>query len=161
VIAVAVFSYYNQGILHQETGYLKYLNGLTGLVFAFWLTFSIYLSVRLMVSSSFREKVLSKLTFIRERDEREALLTGKATKATFLASIAVLFFLFFLSCFQVSIYRLPPEKLLTARPASSRWALASICWITPSRPKGLIPCRKRTSFPIRGCRSLRRQSSCC
>jgi len=79
------------------------------------MTLSIYLSIRLLVSSSFREKVLAKLTFIRERDEREVLLTGKATKATFLASIAVLIFLFFLSCFQVSIYRVPPEKAVAGK----------------------------------------------
>ena len=115
VIVFAVFSYYNQGTLHHNAGYLKYLNGLTGLVFAFWMTLSIYLSVRLMISSSFREKVLAKLTFIRERDEREVILTGRATKATFLTSLAILIFLFFLSCFQVSVYRLPPDKAVDGK----------------------------------------------
>ena len=63
-----------------------------------------------MISGSFRNKVLAKLTCIREGDEREVMLTGKAIKTTFLTSLAILIFLFCLSCFQVSIYRVPPEK---------------------------------------------------
>jgi hypothetical protein len=52
---------------------------------------------------------------MRERDEREALLTGKATRTTFLTSLAILIFLFCLSCFQVSIYRVPPERAVDGR----------------------------------------------
>jgi len=43
---------------------------------------SLYLSIRLMISEPFRDHVLARLTFMRERDEREALLTGKATGTT-------------------------------------------------------------------------------
>jgi hypothetical protein len=63
-----------------------------------------------MVSGRFRDQALAKLTFMKERDEREVALTGKATKTTFLTSLAILIFLFCLSCFQVSIYRVPPDK---------------------------------------------------
>jgi hypothetical protein len=76
---------------------------------------SLYLSVRLMVSGPFRDQVIAKLTFIRERDEREALLTGKATRTTFLTSIAILILLFCLSCFQLSIYRVPPERAVDGK----------------------------------------------
>jgi hypothetical protein len=69
----------------------------------------------LMVSGPFRDQVLAKLTFIRERDEREAILTGKATRTTFLTSLAILIFLFCLSCFQVSIYRVPPERAIDGK----------------------------------------------
>lgn len=63
-----------------------------------------------MFSGPFRDQVVARLTLIRERYEREAILTGKATRTTFLTSLAILIFLFCLSCFQASIYRLPPEK---------------------------------------------------
>jgi preprotein translocase subunit SecG len=112
VIAVfGIFSYsYNTGIIDHTTGTAQFFNKLAGLLYATWMTLSIVISIRLMVSGSFRDQVLSRFTCIRERDEREAMLTGKATKTTFLTTLAILMFLFCLSCFQVSIYRVPPEK---------------------------------------------------
>jgi hypothetical protein len=91
------------------------LNSFAGLVFALWMALSLYLSARLMISGPFRDQVIARLTFIRERDEREAILTGKAARTTFLTSLAILIFLFCLSCFQVSIYRLPPERAVDGK----------------------------------------------
>lgn len=116
VIVFAAFSYsYSLGVINHANVYLNFLNSFAGLVFALWMTLSLYLSVRLMVSEPFRDQVLARLTFIRERDEREAILTGKATRKTFLTSLAILIFLFCLSCFQVSIYRLPPERAVDGK----------------------------------------------
>jgi hypothetical protein len=116
VVVFAAFSYsYSLGVVNHAYVYLKLLNVLAGLVIAVWMTVSLYLSVRLMVSGPFRDQVIAKLTFIRERDEREAILTGKATRTTFLTSLAILIFLFCLSCFQVSIYRVPPERAVDGK----------------------------------------------
>ncbi|MDU0459475.1 MAG: hypothetical protein RW306_12185 [Geobacteraceae bacterium] len=111
-----VFSYsYHTEIIDHSTGIAQFLNKIAGLLYAIWMTLSIVLSIRLMASGSFRDQVLSRLTFIRERDEREVMLTGKATKTTFLTTLAILMFLFCLSCFQVSIYRVPPEKAVDGK----------------------------------------------
>lgn len=119
VIALAVFTHtYHEGIVNRAASYIKLLYNFAGLIFAFWSMLSLYISVRLMTSELLRDKVLAKLTFIRERDEREVLLTGKATKATFLTSLAVLIFLFCLSCFHVSIYRVAPEKAIDGKTGS-------------------------------------------
>jgi hypothetical protein len=119
LVPVAVFAAYtycySTGVVSHEYIYLTLLNTLGGLVIALWMTLSLYLSLRLMVSGPFRDLVIAKITFIRERDEREALLTGKATRTTFMTSLAILIFLFFLSCFQVSIYRVPPEKAIDGK----------------------------------------------
>ena len=116
VAVLAIFSYsYSSGAIQHDTSYARFLNGFAGVVFAMWMTLSIYLSVRLMVSGAFRGQVITKITFMRERDEREAILTGKATKTTFLTSLAILIFLFCLSCFHVSIYRVPPEKAVDGK----------------------------------------------
>jgi hypothetical protein len=116
VLVLAVFSYsYSSGVVSHAYIYFRLLNSFAGLVFAIWMMVSLYLSVRLMVSGPFRDQVIAKLTFIRERDEREALLTGKATRTTFLTSIAILILLFCLSCFQVSIYRVPPERAVDGK----------------------------------------------
>jgi hypothetical protein len=113
VVIFAAFAYcYSVGVVNNSQVYLRLLNTLAGIIIAAWMVLSLYLSVRLMVSGPFRDQVLAKLTFIRERDEREAILTGKATRTTFLTSLAILIFLFCLSCFQVSIYRVPPERAI-------------------------------------------------
>jgi hypothetical protein len=111
VIVFAVFSYSSSlGIINHAASYVKLLYNFSGLILAAWMTLAIYLSVRLVVSGAFRDKVLAKLTFIRERDERKVVLAGKAAKATFLTSLAILIFFFCLSCFQVSIYRVSPKR---------------------------------------------------
>lgn len=116
VIVFAAFSYcYSSGVVNHAYIYFRLLNSFAGLVIAVWMTLSLYLSVRLMVSEPFRDQVIARLTFMRERDEREALLTGKATRTTFLTSLAILIFLFCLSCFQVSIYRVPPERAVDGK----------------------------------------------
>ncbi len=117
IIAIfGVFSYsYNTGIIDHTTDAAQFFNKLAGLLYATWMTLSIFFSVRLMVSGPFRDQVLSRFTFIRERDEREVMLTGKATKTTFLTTLAILMFLFCLSCFQVSIYRVPQEKAVDGK----------------------------------------------
>ncbi|MCE5262529.1 MAG: hypothetical protein LLG97_03225 [Deltaproteobacteria bacterium] len=93
-------------------GHLNILNNAFGLMFASWMGLALYLCFRLMVSASFRDQVLAKITFIRERDERESQLTGKAAKTTFLMSLAILIFLLCLSCIQVSVYRVPEDKAI-------------------------------------------------
>jgi len=99
-------------LVHEHIGFI---HGYAGFIFALWMTLSIFISLRLIFSGQFRERVISRITFIRERDEREALLTGKATKTAFLTSLAVLLLLFCLSCFQVSLYRVPPENAIDGK----------------------------------------------
>jgi hypothetical protein len=116
ILIFGVFSYsYNTGIIAHATGAAQFFNNLAGIVYAIWMTLSIVLSIRLMVSGPFRDQVLSRFTFIRERDEREVMLTGKATRTTFLTTLAILIFLFCLSCFHVSIYRVSPEKAVDGK----------------------------------------------
>jgi len=91
------------------------LYDLGGLVLGLWMIVSVALSVRLVVSGVFRERVLVKLTMIKERDERETFLSGRAAKETLLISIAILMFLFCLSCFEVSLYRLPSDQAVDAK----------------------------------------------
>lgn len=116
VLGLALFcGFYERGVFKEPPAGLAVLHDLTGLVLAVWMALTIYLSARLLLSEVFRDEVLTRFTFMKERDEREALLTGKATKTTFLVTLALLFFLLCLSCFQVSIYRLPPEKAVNGK----------------------------------------------
>lgn len=110
---IALFNYvFDTGL---AAGHLKTAYNASGFLYAAWMLLSIYLSIRLVLSGAFRDRVLARLTFMRERDEREALLTGKATKTTLMTSLAILIFLFCLSCFQVSFFKLPPDKALDGK----------------------------------------------
>lgn len=115
IVIIGAIYLINQDIINQDQTFLRWLWNFAGLIFATWMALSLYLSIRLMISEPFRDYVLARLTFMRERDEREALLTGKATRTTFLTSLAILIFLLFLSCFQVSIGKLPPDKVVDGK----------------------------------------------
>jgi len=80
-----------------------------------WMIITIYLSIRLIVSNVLRDKILSKLIVLRERDEREVKLTGEAAKTTMLTTLAVLILLFCLSCFQFSVSNLPAEQIIDGK----------------------------------------------
>ena len=99
----------------SAAGGLKLVYNASGFLYAAWMLLSACLSIRLVLSGAFRDRVLARLTFMRERDEREALLTGRATKTTLMTSLAVLILLFCFSCFQVSFFKLPPEKALDGK----------------------------------------------
>ncbi len=116
VIVLAIFCHFhNLGTESHGNFYANLFNGFLGFVFALWMSLALYLSFRLIFSGPLRDKVLAGLTFRRERDEREIMLTGKATRIAFLTSLAFLVLLFFLSCFHVSIYRVPPDKAVDGK----------------------------------------------
>lgn len=116
VAFLVAFCYsYNLGTVSDANPYARLLTTFCGFVFALWMVLSLYLSFRLIVSGPFRDQVIARITFRRERDEREAMLTGRATRITFLTSLAFLVLLFCLSCFQVSFYRVPPEKAVNGK----------------------------------------------
>jgi hypothetical protein len=117
IILLAIFSYSYDSETSASAGiYINLLYNFAGIMFASWMLLSIYLGVRLMFSEIFREKVLTRLTFIKERDEREVMLTGKAAKTTMLTTLAILIFLFCLSCFRISVYSIAPEKAIDGKP---------------------------------------------
>jgi hypothetical protein len=136
VAAAAAFTYcHSIGVFSSGQRVLEFVSGLAGLVFALWMALALYLSVRLMISEHFRDRVLSKLTFVRERDEREAMLTGQATRNTFMTTLAILIFLFCISCFQISIYRVDPEMAVNGKTGNITLGLGfSLLSSTRNRP---------------------------
>ena len=116
LVVYAVFSYsVDWKNVPQSDNVLRMLYDLGGLILGVWMILAVSLSLRLIFSGNFREATLSKLTLIKEQDERESFLTGRAAKSTMLASIAILIFLFCLSCFQVYYYTLPPEQVVEGK----------------------------------------------
>ena len=148
---LAVFAYfYSTGAVNHDTRYAGFLNVLAGLFFAMWMALALYLSVRLLISAPFRDQVLARMTFIRERDEREALLTGKAAKTTFLTTLAFLIFLFCLSCFQVSVYRVPPEMAVNGKTGNVTLGLGFDLFAHGNQDQPEVAVPKKDIFSYRG-----------
>jgi hypothetical protein len=57
-----------------------------------------------------QDSTIKYLAGLRERDEREEVIMGVAAKRAFTATTSFLIFLLFLSCFTLSIAKLPPEQ---------------------------------------------------
>lgn len=112
VVGLVVYfaNHYYHGEFTPAVAKFKWLNDLSGLLLVLWMLQALYLTVRLMIVPAVREHFLSRLAFMKERDEREIILSGQAVKTSFLTSLAILVFLFCLASLQISIYRLPPEK---------------------------------------------------
>jgi hypothetical protein len=149
---LVIFAYfYGTKAIDHDAGYARFLNnGFFGFVAAMWMALAIYLSVRLLISAPFRDQVLARITFIRERDEREALLTGKAAKTTFLTTLAFLIFLFCLSCFQVSIYRVPPEMAVNGKTGNVTLGLGFDLLNHSNQDRGKVAVPKEDIFSYRG-----------
>lgn len=115
-IGLAIFSScFDHRTIIEKPEFIQTLYNFSGLIFGIWMTFSIYLSLRLVFSRSFRAEILPKLTFFWERDERELQLSGRATRNSFLITLAILICFLCLSVFSVSIYRTSPENAVNGK----------------------------------------------
>ena len=74
------------------------------LVYAlFWTLITLFLTIAMFFSGRLRTDVLSKLSGIKERDEREVQIAGKALKSTYLSTMTILLFLLIISLFNIQI----------------------------------------------------------
>lgn len=67
--------------------------------------------VLLVFRKDTQEATIKHLAGIKERDEREQIIMGLAARRSFVATTALLIFLFFLSCFTLSIAKLPDNSV--------------------------------------------------
>lgn len=109
VILLAVLSMRIDPSRLNDGSIYDHYNTLMGVVFATWMLISLFLSLRLLFSSKFRSEALSRLSFFRERDEREVMISAKATRNSFLTTLALLIFMLGLSMMEVAVFRVPEE----------------------------------------------------
>jgi hypothetical protein len=72
----------------------------------------------LVIFPSAREKTLKRLANLKERDEREQYITGKASRSAYIATLSLLLFLFFFSIFSVRIARIPKSQAINGKTKS-------------------------------------------
>ena len=69
----------------------------------FWTMISLFLSISMLFSRSVRDSILLKVTGIKERDEREVQIAGKALKSSYLTTVTILLFLLVISLFHLEV----------------------------------------------------------
>ena len=80
-----------------------------------WFAILILFLIILVVSPSTREKTLRRLANLRERDEREEYITGKSSRAAYIATLSLMIFFLFFSIFSLSIYRAPRNQAINGK----------------------------------------------
>lgn len=80
-----------------------------------WFTVLILFLIMLIASSEAREKTLKRLANLKERDEREQYITGKASRTAYISTLSVLVFFLFFSIFSLNIYRLPESEAVNGK----------------------------------------------
>jgi hypothetical protein len=81
----------------------------------FWFLALMFALVLLVVSPGFRESILSRLTRIEDRDERESYMVGRAGRYAFFSTLALLIFLLFFSVINIRVVRLPAERAIDGK----------------------------------------------
>lgn len=80
-----------------------------------WFAMVMYILFVLLVSPAFRTAFLSKLGRIKERDEREEHITGKAAVKTFYSTLAVLLVFLFFSIVTITVTKVSPERAFNGK----------------------------------------------
>ena len=117
VIIVAIWSYFNtSGYLPENSNLIvKILWELLSWNIMIWFTTLVIFLIMTVFSKTFQEKTFTKISCIRNRDEREEQITGKAASKSYTSTFAVLILLIFLSTLQVSVKPLPQEEMAEGR----------------------------------------------
>ena len=76
----------------------------------FWFVMLLFFVFLIVFHQETREVIVRRIANIRERDEREAQITGRASRAVFVSSLSVLMLLLFFSIFTVNITKYPASE---------------------------------------------------
>lgn len=109
VIAVITWSYFQSDIEIRRQGSfaLTALWEVLSWGLIVWFGALLVFLVLLVFRKDTQESAIKRLAGISERDEREEIIMGLAARRSFVATTAFLIVLLFISCFTVSIARLP------------------------------------------------------
>lgn len=95
--------------------FLEWGNAATGLLSVGWMISALYIALSLVLSRRFREQLLKRFVRMRERDEREEMIVGRAARNVFLFNLALLILLLMLNLFQVQVSKLASEHMIDGK----------------------------------------------
>lgn len=99
--------------------FLKILIYIAMAQFAIWTLVSLLFSISMFFSKNNREIFLKKLSGIKERDEREVQIAGKALRANYLSTMTILLFLLFISLFHMEFSVKSADNVEPDKPPNS------------------------------------------
>lgn len=80
-----------------------------------WFAVLVLFLILLIALPEAREITLKRLANLKERDEREQYITGKASRTAYISTLSVLVFFLFFSIFSLNIYRLPESEAINGK----------------------------------------------
>ena len=80
-----------------------------------WFAVLIVFLVLLVVSPEARERTLKRLANLKERDEREQYITGKASRAAYVSTLSILILFLFMSILTLNVSRIPPNEAVEGK----------------------------------------------
>lgn len=90
----------------------------------------------LVASTEAREMTLKRLANLKERDELEQYITGRASRAAYVSTLSLLILLLFLSVFTLNIYRLPEGQAPAGKRGTVEIGLSLDFW---DKDKAVVP----------------------
>lgn len=103
IVGFLIIGLYENSTIPHIKPYINSLYLLTLLHAAFWTLITFFLTIAMFFSKRLRNDVLSKLSGMKERDEREVQIVGKTLKSTYLSTMTILLFLLIISLFNIYI----------------------------------------------------------
>jgi len=85
-----------------------------------WHLVSLFYSVSMLFSRNNREIFIKKLSGVKERDEREVQIVGKALRASYLTTMAILVVLLFISMVHIEVSKMSADRVEPGEPRG--WA---------------------------------------
>lgn len=89
-----------------------------------WFAVLVLFLVLLVAVPQAREKTLKRLANLKERDEREQFITGKASRAAYISTLSLMILLLFLSAFSLNIYRVPESEAINGKTGTISMGLS-------------------------------------
>lgn len=80
-----------------------------------WFVVLIVFLISMITIREVQERTLKRLANLKERDEREQFITGKASRAAYLATLSLLVCLLFFSIFTLNIQRVPESEAVNGK----------------------------------------------
>lgn len=117
---------------YYQNSFVQFIWDAAGIHLMFWVSALLYFLLLLLVSSKAREATLVKVAGIKERDEREELIVGRASKSSYLSTFALLIALFLLSGLHINVSKLPKGMEVNGKKHSLSMGLKYS--LTPEAP---------------------------
>lgn len=114
VVVMIGWSFFHENDIVINNLLLKVIYDLLSYNIMIWFATLILFMISLIIFPDIREKTLRRMANLQERDEREEFITGKAARASYLATLSLTLFFLFLSMFNFSYSKL--EKTSPDQP---------------------------------------------